>query len=133
MTRPAGWLRLVCGFGLVALLVLGFAGAAGAHAGLVSTDPPSQAQLTSSPSQIVLTFDEPVEATLGGIRLYDAQEHRLDVGEAGHVPGHDDQLQAPVEQTLGDGLYVVTWRRAVRRQPSGVRCLHVPGRFGRGR
>ena len=66
--------------------------------------------MTSSPTQIVLTFDEPVEATLGGIRLYDAQEHRLDVGEAGHVPGHDDQLQAPVEETLGKGLYVVTWR-----------------------
>ena len=110
---PAALVWLLGGLGLalgVLGVLVGMATAASAHAGLVSTDPPSQAELTTSPTEIVLEFDEPVEAALGGIRLYDAQEHRLDVGEPAHVPGSDTKLQAPVEERLGNGLYVVTWR-----------------------
>lgn len=102
--------KVLGALGLVLAILVGWAGAAGAHAGLMSTDPPSQAELAAAPTKIVLQFDEPVEASLGGIRLYDANEKRLDVGETAHVPGSDTELQATVEAQLGDGLYVVTWR-----------------------
>ena len=94
----------------VVAVVLGSAAPAAAHAALVSTTPASQARLTEPPTEIVLTFDEPVEATLGGIRLYDATEQRIALGEARRVPGDDTQLRAPIEEDIADGLFVVTWR-----------------------
>ena len=90
--------------------MLGSAAPAAAHAALVSSTPAPQARLSEPPTEIVLTFDEPVEATLGGIRLYDATEQRIAVGEARRVPGDDTQLRAPIEEDLADGLFVVTWR-----------------------
>ena len=94
----------------VVVVVLGSAAPAAAHAALVTSTPAPQARLSEPPTEIVLTFDEPVEATLGGIRLYDATEQRIAVGEARRVPGDAMQLRAPIEEDLADGLFVVTWR-----------------------
>jgi copper transport protein len=93
----------------VVAVVVGLALPASAHAALVASSPASQARLDAPPTEIVLTFDEPVEATLGGIRLYDSEEHRIDVGEASRSPSDDQQLSAPIEEALDDGLFVVTW------------------------
>ena len=51
---------------VVAAVVLGSAAPAAAHAALVTSTPAPQARLSEPPTEIVLTFDEPVEATLGG-------------------------------------------------------------------
>ena len=72
--------------GLV-LAVFGPATAAFAHAELESSDPAAGAVLTTSPDHITLTFSEPVEISLGAIRLFDGKGNTIDVGESTHPDG----------------------------------------------
>jgi copper transport protein len=94
----------------VVVALVGLAGPAAAHARLVTTEPAASAVLTAPPRSIVLRFDEQVEPTLGGIRLYDAQERPIDVGPTHRVPGDQSAVTADVLGDLADGTYVVVWR-----------------------
>lgn len=95
---------------LLALLTLGLLAApASAHAVLVSTDPAAGAVLDRAPAAVTLTFAEPVEAALGGVRVYDAAARRVDDGGVHHPGGRGESVAVGL-RPLPDGAYVVTWR-----------------------
>jgi copper transport protein len=81
-----------------------------AHAGLESTVPDASAVLETGPPNIVLNFNEAVDATLSNIELYDQTATLVPTGLA--TAGSDNtSVQASVP-TLRNGVYVVVWRVA---------------------
>ncbi len=82
---------------------------AGAHASLVSTDPQDQGVYDAPPPAITLRFNEPVEITLGGVRVFDGDGDRVDAGAPRHPGGRGTEVRAGLPD-LDDGTYVVTWR-----------------------
>ncbi len=85
------------------------AGQASAHAGLVSSEPAASSVLETGPDNIVLTFDEAVEAGLSSISLFDAQAQSITLGTPVAAPGNDSVVAASVP-SLSDGIYAVVWR-----------------------
>ena len=83
------------------------AGPAAAHASLESTSPTAGAVLAEAPEQVSLTYSEPVEVSLGAVRVYDSNAERVDDGGVRHDGG--DTVVQPLSD-LADGSYVVTWR-----------------------
>ena len=98
---------------LLAALVLAVTGLvvlaspAGAHAALASTEPASGAVLDESPSEIVLTFTESVQAGDDAIRVFDAAGEQVDTGD---VEQPDGRTVAAAIDDLDDGGYVVVWK-----------------------
>ena len=102
--------RIAAGLGtlLLALVTLvGGAAPAGAHASLVSVDPPDGARLDDGPDEVRLTFSEPVSAALGGVRVVAADGGRVDEG-AVRVEG--TVVAVDLAADLADGTYVITYR-----------------------
>lgn len=83
------------------------AGLAAAHASLESTSPGAGQVLAAPPGQVELTFSEPVEVSLGAVRVYDSNAERVEEGEVRHDGG--DSVVQPLGD-LANGSYVVTWR-----------------------
>lgn len=83
------------------------AGPAAAHASLESTSPGAGQVLVAPPGQVELTFSEPVEVSLGAVRVYDSNAERVEEGEVRHDGG--DSVVQPLGD-LANGSYVVTWR-----------------------
>ncbi len=96
---------------IVALLVVWVLPATGAeaHAALVSTTPADGGVVTESPSEVTLTFNEPVDAPVGAIRVYDAGGERVDAGDAG-TGATPEEMSVSIADPLDDGTYMVTWR-----------------------
>jgi copper transport protein len=94
---------------LVFVIVGVWAVPAFAHAVLEGTSPGAGTTLKRSPSQITLTFGEPVEASLGAIRVFNSRASRVDVGEPTHPNGKGSEVAVSTPK-LDDGTYVVTWR-----------------------
>jgi copper transport protein len=93
----AGWLALL----------LAPAGPASAHAVLKSTTPPANAILTTAPSEVVLTFSEPVRQVPDKIRVIAPDGSRADTGEptfSGAV------VTIAVDPAKPNGTYLVTYR-----------------------
>lgn len=103
--------RLAAAVAVGAAVLLGGAGPAAAHAQLASTEPDAGAALEQAPRRVVLRFDEPVEASLGAIRVFDRDGRRLDAGRAFHPDGRGAAVALDLPR-LGDGTYVVAWRVA---------------------
>lgn len=88
------------------VVLVALAPAAGAHAVLVSSDPAEGALVDSPPSQIVLLFNEGVEATDEAVGLLDPS--------GVEVPGitsaaADATIRAELPSLDEDGSYTVTW------------------------
>lgn len=91
-----------------ALVLLGLsAPQADAHAVLVSSSPGDGARLDSMPAEVRLEFNEPVNADLGGLRVFDGDGARVDRG-AVRVEGVT--VAVALGDGLGDGVYVATYR-----------------------
>jgi copper transport protein len=101
--------RIVAALVLAFVIVGAWAAPAFAHAVLEGTDPGSGATVQRAPKDVTLTFSEPVEASLGAIRVFDSRATRIDVGSPEHPGGDAKQVRASVPD-LKDGTYVVTWR-----------------------
>ena len=102
--------RLACA--CVAGLALGVfigVGQVSAHAELLSSDPQPGAVLDTAPENITLTFTEPVEISLGAIRLFDGTGSSIDIGAARHPDGREDAVEIDLPD-LANGSYVVDWR-----------------------
>jgi copper transport protein len=99
---------LLVAFATVLLLAAATQPAA-AHAMLVSSDPADRSWTATAPSQVTLTFNEPVEAATDGVRVFDTGAQRVD---AGSWSGPEDPLVVGVDlpDALSDGGYVVTYR-----------------------
>lgn len=94
---------------LLALVVLGPATSAGAHATLVDTTPGDGDLLDRSPEMVRVTFDEAVELAPAAIRVFDSAGNRVDGGDAGYgVTQSEAVVSLPAE--MADGWYVATWR-----------------------
>ena len=101
--------RLAVVLAVVAAVWLALALPAGAHAVLLETRPADGDELDAAPQAVLLQFDEPVEAPVDGVRVYDQDAQRVDDGGLGE--GEDSsQVELPLPPTMEEGGYVVTWR-----------------------
>jgi copper transport protein len=126
--RNVGWCRsrALAAVLLVALglLVVGTAPAT-AHALLVSSQPTDRAALAAAPTEVVLTFTEPVTVPTGGLRVLDADAQRVDLGTI--ATGDPTRVAVALPPELPDGGYVVTYRviSADSHPVGGVRTFTV--------
>ncbi len=97
-----------CAAGLALATLVGV-GRASAHAELLSSDPQPGAVLDEAPTQVTLTFTEPVEMSLGAIRLFDGSGTSIDIGAARHPDGRGEAVEIDLPD-LANGSYVVDWR-----------------------
>jgi copper transport protein len=88
--------------------VLGPASTASAHAGLESSVPAPNAVLETGPTDIVLDFNEAVDAAIADIQLYDQGAKLVPTGAP--VRATDDTVVQASVPELTDGVYVVVWR-----------------------
>ena len=101
------WKRAAVGFG-IAVAVMAPAQQAFAHAELETSVPSANAVLETGPANIVLTFNEAVEADLADIQLFDQNAKLVPTGSPKGINGNVG-VQASVP-SIGDGVYVVVWR-----------------------
>lgn len=101
--------RLLAAAAIIGAVLVGSAAPASAHAILESTDPPSGAAFDVPPRAITLHYDESVQASLGSVRVFDAQGHLNDTARPIH-PGGDGKTIRVELPHLAQGSYVVTWR-----------------------
>jgi copper transport protein len=97
-----------CVAGLAVATFVGV-GRVSAHAELLSSDPQPGAVLDTAPTHVTLTFSEPVEISLGAIRLFDGSGSSIDVTPARHPDGRADAAELDLPK-LDNGSYVVDWR-----------------------
>lgn len=124
----AAWCRtralaavLLVGLGLL----VGGAAPAAAHALLVGSQPNDRAVLAEAPTEVVLTFTEPVTLPTGGLRVLDADAQRVDLGTI--ATADPTQVAVALPPELPDGGYVVTYRAvsADSHPVAGVRTFTV--------
>lgn len=90
----------------MAVLAVGTASPASAHATLIGTDPAQGAVLAAAPDRIVFTFDEPVVGVPDGAQVFDARG--APVASSSAVSG--PELRVRLTQPVADGTLVVAWR-----------------------
>jgi copper transport protein len=86
-------------------------GRVSAHAGLETSIPAASATLEKAPDDIVLDFDEPIDAAIASIQLFDASAELVVTGDPVASQGDDSIVLASVPP-LADGIYAVVWRVA---------------------
>ncbi|WP_433531762.1 copper resistance CopC/CopD family protein [Micromonospora sp. CA-263727] len=102
--------RLTAAAGLlvtVVALLLAPAGPASAHAVLSSSSPAASAVVPNAPTEVVLTFSEPVRKVPDKIRVIAPDGSRVDRGEPTFA---DSVVNIPVDTSGGNGTYLVTYR-----------------------
>lgn len=92
------------------LVVLLIPAAASAHARITDSVPASDQVVQTAPSDVTLTFSEPVETALGAIRVFDGAARRVDSGGTRRV--RPNVLATDVRPGLAAGTYTVSWRVA---------------------
>jgi copper transport protein len=97
-----------CAAGLVLATFVGV-GRVSAHAELLTSDPKPGEVLDAAPAHVTLTFSEPVEISLGAIRLFDGTGTSIDISPARHPDGRGEVVEIDLPD-LADGSYVVDWR-----------------------
>jgi len=92
---------------LVGVLALG-TGIASAHATVESSSPADGQTLPTSPSEVSVTFSEPVSTASGGLSILNADGNHVDAGKSQVTNGRT--LVTEIPQSLSDGTYVATYR-----------------------
>ena len=106
--RARGTLRVWLLAALAALAVALVApAAASAHATLIDSNPADQQVVPSAPSRVTLSFSEPVETSLGAVRVFDANAKRVDTGDPFRIRG--DEVGVKLASGLPNGTYTVSW------------------------
>ena len=90
--------------------VLAFPAGAGAHAVVQKTDPARNATVAEPPHAVTFTFNEPVEAAFGSIRIYDADGKRVDEGPIERLDGDSRNAGVHMRSDAGQGVYTATFR-----------------------
>lgn len=91
---------------LSGLLIVVAAQTASAHAELLSTTPEDGAALEHPPTEVVLTFNEPVQLVDGGVRLFIGADEPVVVD----AQVSDTQVVAPFPADAEDGRYALSYR-----------------------
>jgi copper transport protein len=85
---------------------------AGAHAEMLTSDPPNGQTLSSPPQKIIVRFSEAVSATKEAFHIYSSTGSEIEVGEAFHPNGDPNALavepKSPSE--LADGSFIAMYR-----------------------
>jgi copper transport protein len=105
---PRGLLRGVVPLLASGSFALALAPAAHAHAELLQTQPARGATVASAPDHVALTFDEPVETSLGSVRVYSGSGERVDRGAVSRP--RPQQVAVALDRSLRRGTYTVAWR-----------------------
>src|SRR5881296_1365006 len=91
----------------ILVLALPLVGQVKAHALRVKTDPPQNASLDRSPSQVTLTVSEPVNPLSSSVKVLDSGGNRVDDR---NVAFSTDRLSVSVSlPNLAKGVYTVSW------------------------
>lgn len=127
MVRVSNAHRFAAAVLLAALSLLALPGEARAHAILTSTDPGIDEVVAGAPEEVTLGFSEPVEIAFGAVRVFDSSGERVDEGRTEHTDGGRDAVVTPLEASLPDGTYTVSWRAvsADSHPVSGAFVFHV--------
>jgi methionine-rich copper-binding protein CopC len=86
-----------------------FSGAANAHPEPRSAEPAAGAVMTTSPTQIRITFTENLIPKFSGVELKDQTGKMIATGKAATDPTNKKQLVVPVQEPLPPGDYKVEW------------------------
>jgi copper transport protein len=99
-----------------------------AHSVLLETNPGNDVVVQESPDRVSLRFDESVEMSLGGIRVFDGQGNRVDSDQVD--PSSGPTVAVGIDQELAPGTYTVAWRAiSADSDPiSGAFVFHVKER-----
>jgi len=101
---------LVAVLGAALALVFGGAGAASAHANLLSTDPAQNSVVPTAPAAVTLTFSEGVSLSADSVRVLDPAGKPVDSGDPAHADGKADTARVTLKSGLANGTYTVAWR-----------------------
>ena len=82
---------------------------AGAHAVLIETQPANGTVLQTWPDRVLLRFNEPVDASLGALRVYDSDANRVDSGRTSRPDAQTVAIELD-DRPLARGTYTVAWR-----------------------
>ncbi|MGB0121555.1 MAG: copper resistance protein CopC [Solirubrobacterales bacterium] len=93
---------------VLACLVL--PGSALAHAVLSSSSPTRGEVLESPPAQVTFEFNEPVEASLGAVRIFDTEANQIPTGEIQRLGDTGEEIAVDIPADLDDGTYTATYR-----------------------
>lgn len=103
------WSRFLLMSAAAAGIVAMTSAPAAAHAVLDSAEPADGATLNAAPSEVVLSFTEPIDAKVSSIRVLDTNGRNVSAGEAQTLPV--DAKRFRIVLTDADkGVYIVTWR-----------------------
>ncbi|MGH3027471.1 MAG: copper resistance CopC family protein, partial [Gaiellaceae bacterium] len=99
-----------------------------AHSVLLGTEPGNDVVVQDSPERVSLRFNESVEMSLGGIRVFDGEGNRVDSEEVS--PSNGREVAVGIEGELEPGTYTVAWRAiSADSDPiSGAFVFHVQER-----
>ncbi len=96
---------------LIAAVVgaLALPAAAWAHAALITTSPLGNKVLNTAPSQITMTYSEPIEPRFAIVSVTDAAGNLVTNGSPSRSPQDANTLVVPLEH-VPEGWYLVYWR-----------------------
>jgi copper transport protein len=118
-------IRLIAAVAAAFALAAAYAPGALAHSVLIGTQPGNDQVVPASPDEVLLEFDEPVDASLGSLRVFDGQGREVDGGEVTQPAATD--VAVGIDSTLAPGTYTVAWRvvSADSDPISGAFVFHV--------
>jgi copper transport protein len=98
---------------------------AAAHSVLIGTQPGNDVVVPESPDEVVLEFNEAVDASLGSLRVFDGQGTQVDAGEVTQPVARE--VAVGIDSELAPGTYTVAWRvvSADSDPISGAFVFHV--------
>lgn len=97
-----------------ALLALGLASPALAHARLVLASPAENAAVAPAPTELRLKFSEAVELKFTKVKLTGPQMKVIETGPARLAPDDDSLIIVPIAAPLAGGKYTVDWQAVSR-------------------
>jgi copper transport protein len=75
---------------------------------LIGTQPGNDVVVPDSPDEVVLEFNEPVDTSLGSLRVFDGQGQQVDNGDVTQPVANE--VAVGVDSELPPGTYTVAWR-----------------------
>ncbi len=96
-----------------------------AHSVLISTQPGNDVVVQQTPSEVLLEFNEPVDASLGSVRVFAADGRQVDSGDVEQPEA--SEVAVGIDAGLAPGTYTVAWRAvsADSHPISGAFVFHV--------
>jgi methionine-rich copper-binding protein CopC len=96
-------------FVICLLSAISFAGAASAHAKLVSETPAADSMAMPAPTELKLKFSEGIELRFTGVKVLGPKKDAVATGPATLDPKDNTLLIVPFKSALPDGKYTVDW------------------------